>query len=286
MSVIRTVARHLLPARLRSVLGHLLAAQGRTWRHRLEAGRRRRFGREVERLRTWCNSISWGDRLLTLDKSCGFRDDPAFARALVSIPRSDEFDGPDRIAWRLNTLCWAARRALRSGGDFVECGVYRGDMSWFLAQVIGADKIPHFYLYDSFSGFSPAYSSSSDFADSPGFLDFANEIYRTEGLYESVSNRFAGYTNFTVIKGFLPETLDQACPQQIGYLNLDLNSVRAELAVLERLFDRVVAGGVIVFDDYGWWQYRNQRPITDKFIAARGYEILELPTGQGLLVKR
>jgi len=284
--VIRTVAQHLLSVRLRRVLGHHLAAQGRAWWHRLDAGRRRRFGREIERLRTWCHSISWGDRLLTLDKACGFRDDPAFARALESIPRSDEFDGPDRIAWRLNTLCWAARRALRSGGDFVECGVYRGDMSWFLAQVIGADKIPHFYLYDSFSGFSPAYSSSSDFADSPGFMDFANEVYRAEGLYESVSNRFAGYRNFTVIKGFLPDALDQTCPQQIGYLNLDLNSVRAELAVLERLFDRVVAGGVIVFDDYGWWQYRNQRPITDKFIAARGYEILELPTGQGLLVKR
>jgi len=283
--VIRTVAR-LLPEGLRRVLVHHLAGPERAWRRQVDAHRRRRFGREVERLHASYKSVSWGDRLLTLDKGCGFRDDPAFTRALESIPKSDAFEGPDRIAWRLNTLCWAARRALRSGGDFVECGVYRGDMSWFVAQVIGAEKIPHFYLYDSFSGLSPAYSSSADFADSPGFLDFANEIFRAEGLYEGVRDRFAGYRNFTVTKGFLPEALDQACPQLIGYLHLDLNSVRAELAVLERLFDRVVPGGVIVFDDYGWWQYRNQRPITDSFVAARGYEILELPTGQGLLVKR
>jgi hypothetical protein len=34
-----------------------------------------------------------------------------------------------------------------------------------------------------------------------------------------------------------------------GYLPIDLNSPRAEVTVLERRFDRVLPGGVIVFDD-------------------------------------
>jgi O-methyltransferase len=46
-----------------------------------------------------------------------------------------------------------------------------------------------------------------------------------------------------------------------------------------------VPGGVIVFDDYGWWQYRTQKQAEDEFMRARGYDILELPTGQGLVVK-
>lgn len=247
-----------------------------------------RFNEAIRGLEKFHHTVSWGDRLLTLDKNCDFKRDPTFEQALKSIRGShqyDQYDGPDGIAWRLNTLCWAARRALRAGGDFVECGVFKGDMSWVVAQVIGAENIPHFYLFDSFAGFSPSHSSNADFPDAPGFLEFANQIYSTEGLYESVRNRFVPYKNFTVIKGFLPDSLDQARPDRIGYLHLDLNSARAEIAVLEQLFDRVVPGGVIVFDDYGWWQYRLQKQSEDEFMRARGYEILELPTGQGLVVK-
>jgi O-methyltransferase len=247
-----------------------------------------RFNDEIKRIEKFHHTVSWGDRLLTLDKYCGFKHDPAFEHAIKSIRGShqyDQYEGPDGIAWRLNTLCWAARRALRAGGDFVECGVFKGDMSWVVAQVIGGGKIPHFYLIDSFAGFSSTHSSQDDFPDTPNFLDFANKVYRAEGLYESVRDRFAPYKNFTVVKGFLPEALDRARPDRIGYLHLDLNSARAEVAVLEQLFDRVVPGGVIVFDDYGWWQYRAQKSAEDEFMRARGYEILELPTGQGLVIK-
>jgi hypothetical protein len=248
-----------------------------------------RLNGEIGRIAKLHHAVSWGDRLLTLDKNFGLKQNPAFDQALKSIRGSHQYDqygGPDGIAWRLNTLCWAARCALQAGGDFVECGVFKGDMSWVVAQVIGAENIPHFYLFDSFAGFSPRHSASSDFPDSPNFLDFANQVYRAEGLYESVRDRFAPYRNFTVVKGFLPDALDQACPERIGYLHLDLNSANAEVAVLERLFERVAPGGVIVFDDYGWWQYRTQKPADDAFMRARGYEILELPTGQGLVVKR
>ena len=58
------------------------------------------------------------------------------------------------------------------------------------------------------------------------------------------------------------------------------------IGVLERLFDLMVPGGVIVFDDYGWKLFEKQKIAEDEFMAARGYQILEMPTGQGLVVKR
>jgi len=234
-------------------------------------------------------SVSWGDRLLTLDKSAGFMAEPAFDAALRSIRGNhvyDQYGGPDGIAWRLNTLCWAARRALQVGGDFVECGVFKGDMAYVVAQTIGAARIPRFWLYDSFAGFSPELSSDTDFPDNPGFIGFANRFYAADGLYESVRDRFAPYPNFVVVKGFLPQALEGRAPERIGYLHVDLNSPRAEIAVLDRLFDRVVPNGVIVFDDYGWKGFRKQKEAEDAFMRARDHEILELPTGQGLVVKR
>lgn len=233
-------------------------------------------------------TVSWGDRLLTLDKSASFMEEPRFREAYNVIHGShkyDQYDGPDTIAWRLNTLCWATKCALKVGGDFVECGVFKGDMSWLITQVIGEVNLPHFYLYDSFEGFS-ALSTPEDYPLNPGFLDFANGVYKDPSLYEYVSNRFASNPKVTVTKGFLPDALNIVCPESIGFLHVDLNSPKAEIAVLECLFDKVLPGGVIIFDDYGWKLFSEQKIAEDAFMAERGYVILELPTGQGLVIKR
>ena len=235
-------------------------------------------------------SVFWGDKMLTLDKSACFMEEPRFRNAFKAIHGSHkydhQYDGADTIAWRLNTLCWAARCGLKAGGDFVECGVFKGDMSWLITQVIGEAEMPRFYLYDSFEGFSPDLSTPDDYPLNPGFLDFANNAYKNPSLYSYVKDRFASNPKVTITKGFLPDALDVVCPESIGFLHIDLNSPRAEVAVLERLFDRVRPGGVIILDDYGWKLFSPQKVAEDAFMLVYGYEILELPTGQGLVFKR
>lgn len=243
----------------------------------------------IQRLHANHLTVSWGDRLLTIDKTAGFLEEPQFAKAYAEIRGAHQYDqygGNHTIAWRLNTLCWAARKGLQLEGDFVECGVFKGDMAWVIMNVLGYDAIPdNYYLYDSFEGFSEKYSSAEDYPLSAGFLDFANKHYRVTGIYESVVNRFKPFPKVKVVKGFLPDALDQVCPERISFLHVDLNSPAAEVAVLERLFDRVSPGGAIVFDDYGWKLFEKQKIAEDEFMRARGYEILELPTGQGLVIK-
>src|SRR4029077_8144045 len=109
----------------------------------------------------------WGDRLLSLDKSAAFRDDPRFAAAMRDVSSdtgATQYASPDGISWRLNTLVWAAQTALQIPGDFVECGVYKGDMSWVITELVDlASARRSLYLYDTFEGFSPQYSSEDDF---------------------------------------------------------------------------------------------------------------------------
>ena len=135
-------------------------------------------------------SLFWGDRMLTLDKAASFFEDKAFRHAYETVRGShlyDSYDSPHTISWRLHTLVWAARSAIAHQGDLVECGVFKGDMSWVVASILG-DKIAGrtFYLYDSFEGFSPELSSAADFPDDPGFLKMANKIYRDPAIYEAV----------------------------------------------------------------------------------------------------
>ncbi len=232
----------------------------------------------------------WGDRLLSLGKSKGFFDDPVFAAAYAAIHGShqyDEYNSPHTIAWRLHTLVWAAKNGLNLPGDFVECGVFKGDFSWVVMQCTDwAKQDKTFYLYDTFDGFSPKHSSPDDFPDDGGqFWHFADGVYKDPEIYPAVLARFRDYRNVRIVRGVVPESLADA-PRKIAFLHIDMNSAGAEIGALDVLFDRVVPGGMIVFDDYGWHQFRRQKEAEDAWMAAHGYQIMELPTGQGLVVKR
>ena len=236
-------------------------------------------------------SVFWGDRLLTIDKSAGFLEEPRFAAALAQIRGShlyDQYRSPQTIAWRLHTLVWAAKHALAlPAGEFVECGTFKGDMAFVITETTDIGRSGRaFHLYDFFSGLHPELSSDADFPDLPGYIATANAHYRQPGLYESVVSRFAAKPYVHVHKGFLPEALGAEVPRQIGFLHIDLNSPKAEIGRLERLFARVVPSGLIILDDYGWKSYRAQKQAEDAFFAARGHSVLELPTGQGLVVKQ
>jgi len=236
------------------------------------------------------HSVFWGDRLLTIDKSAGFLSDPPFRAAYNAVRGSHQYDqyaSPNTIAWRLHTLVWAAKSGLALEGDFVECGVFKGDMSWVISQTVDfASRGKRLYLYDTFEGFSDKYSSSEDFPDNPGFLDFAHDCYNDPSIYSYVAGRFRDRKDIKVIKGVVPDVLLQEAPEKIAFLHIDLNSPAAEIGALEILFPRLSPGAILVFDDYGWKQFRKQKEAEDEFMRLLGYEILELPTGQGVVVKR
>lgn len=44
-------------------------------------------------------------------------------------------------------------------------------------------------------------------------------------------------------------------------------------------------GAIVILDDYGWAGGLPQKRAEDAFFAERGYQVLELPTGQGLVIK-
>ncbi len=241
-------------------------------------------------LRRGHKSVFWGNLMLTLNKSAGFLKEPRFASAFKAIKDShayDVYDSPESIAWRLHTLVWAAQNALHLPGDFVECGVFKGDMSWVVTQMTDFGKVQKkFYLYDTFTGFSDKYSSADDFPDKPEFYEFTHKYYNDPTLLGYVTQRFADLPNVKIVKGVVPDVFAEVAPEKIAYLHIDLNSPGPEIGALEVLFDRVVPGGFILFDDYGWLGMRKLKAAEDAFMNERGYTILELPTGQGLVIKR
>src|SRR5690606_35177127 len=104
-------------------------------------------------------------------------------------------------------------------------------------------------------------------------------------LYAQVRNRFVDTPNVIVTQGKVPDVLAEVVPEKIAFMHLDMNNAEAEIGALEVLFERMVPGAVMVLDDYGWLAYRQQALAEDPWFAQRGYRVLELPTGQGLVIK-
>ena len=212
--------------------------------------------------------------LITFDRNQGFLDDPDFMRAFNTIAQSPT---EKSLLWRLHVFCWCARNGLRRDGDFVECGVFEGFSVAVAARLLDfAQTQRRWFLYDTFAGIPP---------DQIGTGHVSPKAYADPNLFGRVEARFEKYPNIEVIQGRVPEVLAEVAPERIAFLHLDMNSAQAEVGALETLYERVVEGGQILLDDYGWLTYRGQKAAEDLFFGRYGVPVLELPTGQGLVVK-
>lgn len=213
--------------------------------------------------------IFLGDNLFTFSRNLSFLDDERFMRAFEA---QAETEVEKSALWRYNVLCWAARRAMPIEGDMVECACYKGVSARIVADYVGLnDSGKKFYLYDLF-----------EHEDGMAHHDMPEH---GADLYKKVKARFKDCPNAIVTKGAVPDILNEVAPEKIGFLHLDLNNLEAELAALEFFWDRITPGASIVFDDYGWLGYRRQQVAECAWLEERGYRPLELPTGQGLLIK-
>lgn len=187
------------------------------------------------------------------------------------------------IEWRIHVLCWAAKHAIHLEGDFVDCGVHTGIFARAVVNYVGFNKYAKkYYLLDTFNGLEEKYSTEEELKRNT-LMAYNKED--PELLYNWVKLNFKDF-NVQIIRGAVPETLVSVDSAKICYLSLDMNCVAPEVAALEYFWDKMVSGGVIIFDDYGYANSTNDQKFAhDKFARSRNVEILTLPTCQGLLIK-
>ena len=88
-----------------------------------------------------------------------------------------------------------------------------------------------------------------------------------------------GIGNFELVKGnvfdTLPEFLVRNPAVRFSLLHLDMDVKEPTEFVLEHLYDRVVPGGILVFDDYG--TVLGETIAVDDFVERKGLSLCKLP---------
>jgi hypothetical protein len=79
--------------------------------------------------------------------------------------------------------------------------------------------------------------------------------------------------------GLVEETIPGGAPEQIALLRLDTDWYASTKHELDHLYDRVPSGGVVIIDDYDYWE--GSRKAVDEFVATTGVRLLLAPMGSG-----
>jgi O-methyltransferase len=208
-----------------------------------------------------------------------FLKDERFQRAYALAEKTSPWKDFE-MQWRTFIVCTLAEMVKSLPGDFVECGVNTGAYSRAVIEYINFQQTGKtFYLLDTYQGLVPSQITEKEKLAGVGhYLDTYQDVY------PQVVQTFSGF-NVNIIKGAVPGTLAQCKAEAVCYLSIDMNVVAPEIAALNYFWEKVVKGGVIILDDYGFPAHIEQKKAFDQFAKSKGVSILYIPTGQGIIFK-
>jgi hypothetical protein len=223
--------------------------------------------------------------IIERSRNLDFLDEHAFSNAWEAVSSfNDKYWGgktPD-VRWRVHFCLWAARHGLTLEGDFVECGVNTGLFSSMIYKVLHfGETNKQFWLFDTYEGIPVDGASDEEKAMA---ISMNKCLYNFDAL-KVAKEVFGCYPNARLVKGRLPQSLEQSKIDKIAYLSIDMNVASAEIETIEHLWDKIVPSAMIVLDDFGWSGHREQYDAWTKFAAEKGSSILHSPTGQGVIIK-
>ena len=143
-------------------------------------------------------------------------------------------------------------------GDIVECGVGRGRSLIALCYLKNELKLKKkIFCFDSFEGFgfiskndiSPRKPKKGEWSHSPN-----QKIKYTKNFIKKVIKIHIHKKNFVkyeLVKGFVEKTLPiyKKKLKKISFINCDVDLYSGHKSILNNLWDNILKGGIIYFDD-------------------------------------
>jgi hypothetical protein len=192
---------------------------------------------------------------------------------------------------RLNAFILATRHIVKHNipGSIVECGVWRGGSMQACAKTLLAEGVEdrELYLFDTFEGMTPPTDEDKrlDGKSAQELLDIQGKdrpIWAVATL-DDVKSGFEKVPypaeRIHYVQGKVEDTVPAEAPEQISILRLDTDWYASTKHELEHLYSRLVSGGVLLIDDYGYWQ--GSRQAVDEFLEETGEQLLLLRMDEG-----
>ena len=150
-------------------------------------------------------------------------------------------------------------------GNLVECGCFLGGMAMFLGLLRSELRLGHkdIFLFDTFIG---APVGSTDVVGGQTFTE-PEELPRFRDTTARAIHEVVGsLQGYRFVEGLVEETLPTIDTGELALLRLDTDYYSSTRVELEVLYPRLVAGGVLIIDDYG--MFEGARRATDEYFSS------------------
>jgi O-methyltransferase len=190
----------------------------------------------------------------------------------------------DDLLWRHWIVSYAVKHATKfaktENYNLVECGVEWGYTAFFALKILTNNdkKINSFsmHLYDAWQDMREEELLENEY--------WHVNLYKNLDIESTKKNLIEFKENLIFHQGYIPDSLTKKPdhPDTIFYLHIDLNSAKPTEHVLEFFYPRLVVGGVILFDDYGWDAYEDTKNTIENFFKDKPGLLMKIPTGQAI----
>lgn len=168
-------------------------------------------------------------------------------------------------------------------GDVAECGCWRGLSSYQIASnLIKMNFSQQYYIFDSFEGLSEFYKE-----DGKQTLTVNEDDRRKEFAYayDLVKNNLNEFDFIEYKKGWIPERFGEIAEKKFSFVHIDVDLYQPIKDSLEFFYPRLVPGGIIVLDDYGYLNFPGAKKAVDEFLVGVPAFFLPIPSGSAFIMK-
>ncbi len=170
---------------------------------------------------------------------------------------------------RRSALVELLESTLHLDGDLIECGVFRGASLMMTCRSV-MDHAPgkRVYACDSFEGFPQDGISDEDVSPFRFKFRLRRKFTVAGDVPARLARFFAAYrVDGHIVKGFFSDTLGRFADHRFCFMHIDCDLYESHLDCLNLLYDKLVPGGVAVFDDYAQPKWPGATKAIDEFFA-------------------
>jgi hypothetical protein len=184
------------------------------------------------------------------------------------------------------------KKTIELPGSIIELGVRNGANFFYFARLLeifaagqryDGISCKHLYGFDTFGGFpsisSKDLSSASWHETREGGVNTDKEIFFHD--YENFKKESEISNRLHIIEGDVTQTIEPFLQQNSGarfslvYFDLDL--YQPTKVCLEKLWDKIVPGGILVFDEYALVEFPGETLAVDEFFNNKNVDFVTIP---------
>lgn len=163
-------------------------------------------------------------------------------------------------------------------GDILEVGVWRGGTGLLIAEAMRHFGVSGtLYLADTFTGVVKAGDNDSRYSGGEHADVTRADV---EALFKTHGH------DVRILTGIFPEDTGGEFHGRIKLLHIDVDVYQSARDVVEWGFDRIVPGGIVIFDDYGFTGTDGVTRLCEEYEIDARFLFVANTNGHAILIKR